>query len=185
MLGVVLMAGCGGSSTHTSGSSGARASANATTVGGTSALVQSADGSFKTVIPSGFQDTIGAQRGGPVNVLYLATRPYIAVNALRTRAPANSTLDALAHRGVSSLAGSNPTNHGFSRIGAVSVGGSPGRAWSYLGESERGQPAVYAEVNVLHDGWLYAIGGTAPAGRFSVLQAALGQVIANWRWTGH
>jgi hypothetical protein len=175
-------AGCGSSASTTHGSGSAVSSSSQGA--GSPSRVTSVDGSFATVIPSGFQDSIGTQGRGPFNMLYLATRPYMAVNALRSRAPATTSLDAIAQRGITSLQSSNPSNHDFSRVATVSVDGASARAWSYLGVSERGQPAVYAEVNVLHGGWLYAIGGTAPANQFPALQAALGQVIAHWRWSG-
>jgi hypothetical protein len=178
----LLLAACGGShsSTTTRASAGTSASAPAAPATSSTVPVTSADGAFQAAIPPGFQDVAGLPSA--VDRVYAAAAPRMAIDVVRASAGAGETLDSIATQGLAGLKRSNPADHDFSGIEKLTVGGVPARGFTHYGVSERGAPAVYAQLYVLHGSSLYGIAATAPPSAQTTLRQALDQVLASWRW---
>jgi hypothetical protein len=154
-----------------------------------SALVQSTDGSFATVIPDGFSDVARAPRGGPVNnMLHAVVRPRVgnylpSIDVVRQPKDGLSST-AFARRDLRSIPqlAPPPNAHGVSSPRTLTVAKAAARSISYFTQA-MGRVLHQRQVFVLHGRWIYTLTYSALSTEYSRFVAAIDRVIASWRWT--
>jgi hypothetical protein len=181
LAGLLALCGCGGSSNSASTTSSSAAS-TATRSGS----VGSRDGSFTTVIPSGFADASAALAGGPVNILYAAVRPVVNgfrtnINVVRESSHGITDVDTAARRELAGLRRAAPAARSFSSLRALTLGGAPARGIDYVNRPQ-GRLLHQSQAFVIHGNWIYIVTYTALPSDYGKSLGAWRTVLANWRW---
>ena len=190
---VPLAAGCG--STSVFGAKSASTSSTtrpASTTAGTSsqtqpATVTSVDGSFQTVVPSGFIDATRSVRSGVANVQYLAIGPRadgFATNINVIREPAQGRTDIARITGVevAAIKRLDPRADRFSEPSEITVGGEPARAVDYYNRPTGERLLHQRQVFVARGQWIYTITYSALPDAYAAQAGAVDRVVAGWKW---
>jgi hypothetical protein len=178
---VVVVAGCGGSSQpRTISAPGASATgAGSTSSAGGHEVAAAKNRGFVTVIPAGY-------RRVPTQAEYLvsgAEEEGLAATVIVVRAPAGrgGDIGALARRTIAALR-TSPRISQLSGPQALSVDGRPALAIEDV--VAEGAGTRHGRLVLVRNGaWVYRILDLALPSQLHAAQAALSEVIGNWRWT--
>ena len=196
---VPLAAGCGSTSLFGSKAKSTSSTTRpaSTTVGtsttaGTStqaqpATVTSIDGSFQTVVPSGFLAATRSLRSGVANVQYLAVGPRadgFATNINVIREPAQGRTDIAGITGleVATIKRLDPRADRFSQSSELTVGGEPARSVDYYNRPTGERLLHQRQVFVAHGQWIYTITYSALPDAYASQAGAVDRVAAGWKW---
>ena len=170
-------AGCGGGSSSSSSTTSGPAPAGS---------VPGRDGTFTTVIPSGFTNGSAALAGGPITLLYAALAPKVDgfhanINVVGESSQGLSDAEVVAEQELKNLKTAAPHTHAFSAIRPTTLDGSPARSVDYL--NSVGTRAIHQlQVFAIHRNRIYTVTYTALRSRYAASLPAMQQVLSGWRW---
>jgi hypothetical protein len=170
-------AGCGG---------GSSSSSSTTSGPAPSGSVPGRDGTFTTVIPSGFTNGSAALAGGPITLLYAALAPKVNgfhanINVVGESSQGLSDAQVVAEQELKNLKTAAPHPHAFSAIRPTTLDGSPARSVDYL--NVVGTRAIHQlQVFAIHKHRIYTVTYTALRSRYAASLPAMQQVLSGWRW---
>ena len=170
-------AGCGGGSSSSSSTTSGPAPAGS---------VPGRDGTFTTVIPSGFTNGSAALAGGPITLLYAALAPKVDgfhanINVVGESSQGLSDAEVVAEQELKNLKTAAPHTHAFSAIRPTTLDGSPARSVDYL--NSVGTRAIHQlQVFAIHHSRIYTVTYTALRSRYAASLPAMQQVLSGWRW---
>lgn len=170
-------AGCGGGSSSSSSTTSGPAPAGS---------VPGRDGTFTTVIPSGFTNGSAALAGGPITLLYAALAPKVDgfhanINVVGESSQGLSDAEVVAEQELKNLKAAAPHTHAFSAIRPTTLDGSPARSVDYL--NSVGTRAIHQrQVFAIHHNRIYTVTYTALRSRYAASLPAMQQVLSGWRW---
>ncbi len=192
---VPLAAGCGSTSLFgaksksTSSTTPPASSAGATTTqpAPQPPAVTSIDGSFQTIVPSGFVDATRSVRSGVANVQYLAIGPRANgfasnINVIREPAGGRTDINRITGLEVATIKRIDPRADRFSQPSAITVGGQPARAVDYYNRPTGERLLRQRQVFVAHGRWIYTITYSALPEAYAAGVGAVDQVAAGWKW---
>ncbi len=191
---VPLAAGCGSTSLFgaksksTSSTAPAASAAGATTTPpAPPAAVTSIDGSFQTIVPSGFVDATRSVRSGVANVQYLAIGPRANgfatnINVIREPAGGRTDINRITGLEVATIKRIDPRADRFSRPTAITIGGQPARAVDYYNRPTGERLLHQRQVFVAHGQWIYTITYSALPEAYAAGVGAVDRVAAGWQW---
>ena len=190
---VPLAAGCGSTSVFGAKSkSTSSATKPATTPAATStrarpATVTSIDGSFETIVPTGFVDATRSVRSGVANVQYLAigqrTKGFATnINVIREPAQGRTDIDQITNLEVATIKRIDARADRFSQPSAITVGGDRARAVDYYNRPTGQRLLHQRQVVIAHNQWIYTITYSALPDAYAAHVGAVDQVAAGWKW---
>jgi hypothetical protein len=189
---VPLAAGCG--STSTFGGKSERTSsatrsvrAATSTAASPTPVVTSIDGSFQTVLPTGFVDATRSVRSGVANVQLLAVGPRANgfatnINVIREPSGGRSDIEQITRLEITTIQRISPRANRFSRPTAFTVGGEPARSVDYYNRPAGERLLHQRQVFVAHGRTIYTITYSALPDAYEANLGAVGRVVTGWRW---
>ncbi len=192
---VPLTAGCGSTSlfgaksksTSSTTPPASAAGAKSTQPAPQPAAVTSIDGSFQTIVPSGFVDATRSVSSGVANVQYLAIGPRANgfatnINVIREPAAGRTNINRITGLEVATIKRIDPRADRFSQPTAIIVGGRPGRAVDYYNRPTGERLLHQRQVFVAHGQWIYTITYSALPDAYAAGVGAVDRVAAGWKW---
>lgn len=152
-----------------------------------SPTVTSVDGSFQTIVPSGFVDATRSVRSGVANVQYLAIGPRANgfatnINVVRESSGGRTDIDQITALEVAAIRRIDPRAHHFSQPSAITVGGAPARSVAYYNRPTGQRLLRQRQVFVVHGRWIYTITYSALPNAYAAEVGAVDRVAAGWQW---
>jgi hypothetical protein len=149
----------------------------------------SIDGSFETVVPTGFIDATRSVKSGVANVQYLAIGPRARgfttnINVIREPAQGATGIAAIVGLEIATIKRIEPRADHFSRSSKLTVGGATARAVDYFNRASGDRTLHQRQVFVGHGGWIYTITLSASPAAYAADVGAINEVTAAWEWLG-
>jgi len=160
---------------------------NTSTTTSSSGRVTGGNNGFVAAIPAGFRNATASAKGGPINILYLATGPRVGslttnINVVREPSGGLTDMNAIVRAELKGLRVMLPETLRISTPEPMTVAGESARTVDYqYGPTTR--RLHLRQVIVEHQGWIYVITYTASSTGYSASLPALAQVINSWRWS--